>query len=228
MSRGGLPALAELEIADDPVVWARIGFDVQPSGTLLLGGVTLRLAGRGAGEGFRSWTLRSTDELPSEIDGITTKSVAAGGRAGALGGDEYWPAAAHPNGATALDHVVVSTPHVARTLRALEAAGMEVRRVRDAGTPQRPLRQAFLWAGDVLVEVAGPPAREGDGPARLWGLVVVTDSLDLLAGVAGEHVGESRPAVQPGREIATLRRDAGSSVPMAFMTPHARPSDDVS
>jgi hypothetical protein len=35
----------------------------------------------------------------------------------------------------------------------------------------------------------------------------------------GDNVGETRPAVQPGRRIATLRRGAGLSVPVALMTP---------
>jgi hypothetical protein len=40
--------------------------------------------------------------------------------------------------------------------------------------------------------------------------------------VLGDKLGEPRPAVQEGRTIATLRRgEAGSSVPLAFMTPDA-------
>ena len=58
-----------------------------------------------------------------------------------------------------VDHVVVTTPEFARTLDALRGAGMEVRRTRDAGSAEKPLRQAFLWAGEVLAEVAGPPER---------------------------------------------------------------------
>jgi hypothetical protein len=43
----------------------------------------------------------------------------------------------------------------------------------------------------------------------------------LTARVLGDRLGEPRPAVQEGRTIATLKRDAGSSVPLAFMTPAA-------
>jgi hypothetical protein len=33
-------------------------------------------------------------------------------------------------------------------------------------------------------------------------------------------IGEIRDAVQPGRRIATVPREAGLSFPLAFMTPH--------
>jgi hypothetical protein len=35
----------------------------------------------------------------------------------------------------------------------------------------------------------------------------------------GDRVGEVRDAIQPGRRIATLRRSAGLSLPVALMTP---------
>ena len=97
---------------------------------------------------------------------------------------------------------------------------MEVRRVRDAGTPEHPLSQGFLWAGDVLVEVAGPPGDEAPEPAELWGLVVVVPDLEALSELGDGVIGEIRDAVQPGRRIATVPREAGLSVPLAFMTPH--------
>jgi hypothetical protein len=33
------------------------------------------------------------------------------------------------------------------------------------------------------------------------------------------HVGPAKDAVQPGRRIATVRREAGLGVPVALMTP---------
>ena len=208
MGRGRLPALAGLDIADPPDVWRRLGFTVAADGTCVVGTVTLRLLGEQAGEGIVGWTLRpGLAPPPALVDGIPT---AAGDSA---------PAAptAHPNGALGLDHVVVHTQDLRRTLSALEGTGMEVRRVRDAGTQ---LRQAFLWAGDVLLEVAGPPEPAGDDPAHLWGLVVVAPDLGAVAALPGEPLGSVRDAVQPDRRIATVRRELGSSVPLAFMTPH--------
>lgn len=206
MGRGDLPALTGLDVADSPEVWRALGFTVDLDGSCAVGCVTLALRGTDAGEGLFGWSLHADGALPAVIDGIPT-------RPGAVAAST----AAHPNGAVRLDHVVVRTPDLARTITALEATGLEVRRVRDAGPD---LRQAFLWAGDVLLEVVGPPAPSGDGPASLWGLVVVAPDLDAVAALPGEPLGSVRPAVQEGRMIASVRRELGSSVPLAFMTPH--------
>lgn len=208
MARGDLPALTGLDVGDAPEVWRALGFTVGGDGTCTIGGVTLRLRGRDVGDGLLGWTFAASGPLPEEIDGIATTT-----------GEGVPGPPPHPNGATGLDHVVIRTPDLARTLGALQAAGMEVRRVREAGPD---LRQAFLWAGDVLVEVAGPPAPTGDEPAALWGLVIVAPDLDVVAALPGSPLGTVRDAVQEGRRIASVRRDLGSSVPLAFMTPHPR------
>jgi len=208
VGRGDLPALAGLDIADPPDVWRRLGFTVGADGTCVVGGIALHLAGTEAGEGMVGWTLRpGAAGLPPLVDGIATRTAS---------GDAP-SAAGHANGAVGVDHVVVHTPSLQRTLTALQGVGLELRRVREA----RPdLHQAFLWAGDVLLEVAGPPEPAGDGPASLWGLVLVAPDLDAVAALPGEPLGSVRDAVQAGRRIATVRRELGSSVPLAFMTPH--------
>ena len=58
-----------------------------------------------------------------------------------------------------------------------------------------------------------------DRPAFFWGLALVAPDLEATAAGLGEHVGEARAAVQPGRRIATLRRSAGLSLPVALMSP---------
>ncbi len=215
MARGGLPALTGLDIGDAPEVWRALGFTVSVDGTCDVGSVRLHLRGAGAGTGLTGWGLRAAGALPCTLDGIPTRPEP--GHAAR--------AADHPNGAERLDHVVLRTTDLARTLAVLHAVGMEVRRVRDAGPD---LRQAFLWAGDVLLEVAGPPQPGGDGPASLWGLVVVAPDLDVVAALPGAPLGSVRQAVQEGRRIATVRRELGSSVPLAFMTPHRRRTTEES
>lgn len=60
---------------------------------------------------------------------------------------------------------------------------------------------------------------DADGPAFFWGLALVAPDLDAtVAELGGDRVGEARAAVQPGRRIATLRRSAGLSAPVALMT----------
>jgi hypothetical protein len=203
-----VPALTQLVVADDPATWERLGFAVAPDGTCRVGAVAVRLAGAGAGRGIVSWSL---DGAPSAIDGLAAADEPPAG-----------DPVTHPNGARRLDHVVVATPDVARTFAELAAAGLELRRVREAGSAERPLRQGFYRLGEALLEVVGPPEAAGDGPAAFWGLVVVVDDLDALAARLGPLLGRPRDAVQAGRRIATLRESAGSSVALAFMTPPDR------
>jgi hypothetical protein len=61
-----------------------------------------------------------------------------------------------------------------------------------------------------------------DAPARLWGLAFLVESLEHTAALLGDRLGAPRDAVQPGRRIATLRREAGLSFGCAFMTPGER------
>jgi hypothetical protein len=130
--------------------------------------------------------------------------------------------ATHPNGVSAIDHVVLATPDTARTFETLEAAGFALRRVRDAGTPERPLRQGFFLFSDALLEIVGPSAPApgtADGPASLWGLTLVSTDLTAAAASLGDTLNAPRAAVQAGREIAVVAREAGLGVRVALMTP---------
>ncbi len=210
MPRGDLPALTRLDVADDPGVWTALGFSVGADATVRVGAVELRLTGSESGSGVTGWGMHASEPLPVCVDGIATDAYRLA--------DE--PEAAHANGATRIDHVVVATPDLDRTLAALTALGLHVSRVRETGQPRLRARQAFVWSGDVILEVAGPATAEGDGPATLWGLVVVAPAIDVVQALPGAAVGTIRDAVQVGRRIAPVRREAGSSVPLAFITPH--------
>jgi len=120
----------------------------------------------------------------------------------------------HPNGVVAIDHVVVTSPDPARTIAALQAVGLEPRRTRDHGV----MRQTFFRLGPVILELVGPPAPDGDGPARFWGIAFTVADLDATARYLGDRLGTVKDAVQPGRRIASLRKEAGLAVPMAFMS----------
>ena len=106
----------------------------------------------------------------------------------------------------------------------LQGAGLDLRRIREEPTPAGAPRQAFFRLGTVILEVVQEPVevreRAGvDRPAFFWGLAFVAPDLDATVAVLGDQVSEIRPAVQPGRRIATLRRSAGLSVPVALITP---------
>jgi hypothetical protein len=165
-----------------------------------VGTINLRL---GAGE--PGWRVRGLAD--GRIDGLATYGSDAPPR-------DPLPAGAHPLGAVGVDHVVVATPDLERTFAALDDAGLERRRVRDAGPGAR---QGFYVVGDAVLEVVGPKVPDGDGPASFWGLVLVVEDLD--AACAHPHVGAPRDAVQPGRRIATVRREAELGTAVALMTP---------
>ena len=55
-------------------------------------------------------------------------------------------------------------------------------------------------------------------PATFWGLVFVVADLDAAGAVLGDRLGPARDAVQPGRRIATVRREAGLGLPVALIT----------
>jgi hypothetical protein len=197
------PELEELVVADPPGVWERLGFTVA-GGVVALGGIRIRLGAPGAG--IAGWTLRGL-EPDADLDGLpTVRSDAPGPEPGPTD---------HPNGAIAVDHVVALTPDFDRTVAKLRAAGLDYRRTREAG---EGLRQAFFVLGPCLLELGGP----APGDVRLWGLTLVVEDLDAAAAPLGDRLGPVKDAVQPGRRIATVRREAGRSAPIALMTP--RPS----
>lgn len=204
------PTLDELTVADSPDAWRGCGFEVEGE-TCVLGEVRIRLAGRDAGKGLIGWSLRGAET--GELDGLATARS-----------DRPPPerAPAHPNGVTALDHVVAFTPALDRTVAVLEGAGLDLRRIREEPTPAGAPRQAFFRLGATILEVVQQPAEmieDADGPAFFWGLALVAPDLDAtVAELGGDRVGEARAAVQPGRRIATLRRSAGLSAPVALMT----------
>jgi hypothetical protein len=206
------PTIDELFIAAVPDAWSAAGFDVDGD-LCVTGTVRLRLEGPGRGRGIVGWSVRGAKSL--ELDGLPTTAA------------ERPPpptAETHPNGVVSIDHVVVMTPHLDRTTAALRDAGFDLRREREGPTPGGSRRQSFFRMGDVILEVVEAPAgtriaEDPDGPARLWGISFLVEELEHTAASLGDLLGKPRPAVQPGREIATLRKEAGLGPAIAFMTP---------
>lgn len=189
--------LRGLRVADDPAAWEALGFAVRDA-RCDIGGVRIELAGAAAGEGILGWSVEglASSVLPSTV-------IAPGGTD------------VHPNGVTAVDHVVAFTGDMDATLGALASDGLQPRRIRDV--PGGGMRQAFYVLGTGLLELGGPV--DGEEGARFWGVTLVSSDLDALGERLGPLLGAIRDAVQPGRRIATLRREAGLSAPLAFITP---------
>jgi hypothetical protein len=206
----------EILVGDPPEAWAAAGFSVDADGTCRIGHVRVRLVGRDGGKRILGWSLR--DAPPARLadgllDGLPTAASTA------------TPAvpAAHANGATHIDHVVVLSPDLARTTTALGTIGLAPRGERDADTYGAPMRQVFFRLGEVILEVVGQPGATGDGAPGFFGLAITVADLDAAATLLGDHLGTPKDAVQPGRRIATLRhRDLGMSVATALMSPAPR------
>jgi hypothetical protein len=206
------PTVDELAVADTPAAWSALGFEVDDD-VCVIADVRIRLAGSDAGKGLIGWSVRDLES--TELDGLAT-----------MRSDRRPPEgpSEHPNGVTAIDHVVAITPALERTILALQGAGLDLRRIREQPTPAGAPRQAFFRLGATILEVVQEPPEAieragGDHPAFFWGLALIAPDLDTTVAGLGDRAGDIRPAIQPGRHIATLRRTAGLTVPVALMTP---------
>lgn len=212
-------------VAGSVEAWRAIGLTVTDDGLVPLFGTSLRIVAPAAVDaatsqpdpagsplGIVGWSLSGieppADNVTFDVDGLATTVVAA---APPVFAD-------HSLGAATLDHVVVSTPDLERTSAAIAAATRhELRRIRDLGA----IRQGFhrIGRGGVIIELVehrDAPA----GPAAFWGLVLIVDDIDAACALLGpELVSSPKDAVQPGRQIATLRAEAGLGLPVALMSP---------
>ncbi|WP_421118827.1 VOC family protein [Aquihabitans daechungensis] len=217
--------LVEIQVADDPAAWTAAGFAVDGD-RVAIGTVAIRLTGAPSGSrrrGMTGWTVSGLTIADGSLDGLATS-----GRTDASTDridDPPGSRTPHPNGVVGLDHVVVLTPDLERTIEAIEAAGLDLRRVRETSSNGSPMRQAFFKLGPVVLEVvsgdvgSGAPAAEE--PATFFGLAVDAEDLEVTAAALGEGLGRIKPAVQAGRRIATIRtKGYGISVAIAAMDRH--------
>ena len=171
-------------LGDPPEAWERLGFVVE-DGVVALGAERVRLSRQGGG-------ILEVTAPQVHVDGADGLPLRAGAAHDAA-------PAVHPNGASVVDHVVVFTGSLDRTVAALQDAGLDLRRT--AG------KLAFLRLGPSILEVV----ERGGDPARFWGLVVVVPDPGAVPGA-----GPAKDAVQPGRRIATVR---GLGTELALMSP---------
>ena len=205
----------EFDVADPPDVWTRAGFSVDAgvdtAAVCRIGAVRIRLVGRDRGTGIVGWSLRGLPPHVSihDLDGIPTFEPA----------DAASTPATHPNGVIAIDHVVLLSPDLGRTVDSLAAVGVQPRRERDGELGGRPIRQIFFRLGDVIVEVVGSPDTTDSGPSTLWGITYVVADIDATAAFYGDRTAPVKDAVQPGRRITTLHhQEFGMSVRTAMIS----------
>lgn len=152
--------LDQLTVADSPAAWRECGFALEAE-TCAVGETRIRLAPSDRAKGLVSWSLRGVET--DELDGLaTTRS------------DRPAPAqrSVHPNGVTALDHLVAISSDLDRTVATLRAAGLaslgdRVSEIRDAVQPGRRIVTLRRAAGLSLpLALITPPVRSGGSAPR--------------------------------------------------------------
>jgi len=190
--------LVQLTVGGSHQLWQRVGLSFDDQQTCQVGQVTLRLD-EDVSLGHLGWAF---DPIVSSIDGIpSTPRVPV--------------SELQPPRHLLVDHVVVMTDSLERTSSAIEeCTGLELRRIRDASNG---VRQAFHRSGEVVIEVVQSPSVT---EPHLWGFVLVAHPFDEVVSQLGESVvSPPRDAVQPGRRIATVRRELGLGINVALISP---------
>lgn len=210
--------VAELRLGCPVEPWSRLGFAVRESSggpSVIVAGLGFRFvddAPRSAESTVTGWTLVGVSSGPDDVDGIATRWI-----------DEptMSPAPENRVHVSSIDHIVIMTGSLDRTSECIDRIlGAPRKRVRDAGGG---VRQGFHRVGDIILEVVERPDLDPNTAASLWGVVFVVDDLDAtVAWLGPDAVSAPRDAVQPGRRIASIRREVGLGLPVALMTPHVR------
>lgn len=196
----------EIVVADPPEAWAAAGFSVS-DGLCRVGGVGIRLVGREHGAGITGWSLGGVDV--DNLDGIPTAASEA----------VHAAPAEHANGVTGIDHIVLFSPDLDRTVTALGAIGLPPRRERLGELGGRPIRQIFFRFGAVIIEAVGSPDTVGQGPSTLWGITYTVTDIDETAAFFDGRTTRVKDAVQPGRRITTVHhQEFGMSVRTAMLS----------
>ena len=198
--------LAAIDIGGSADPWVALGMRVDDQGRIPFNNGALEFVP--GGHGVIALAIEGVDDLPDNIDGVAVRpgSVA--------------PAIEHPIDVLEIDHVVIVTDSLERTSRAVsDVLGLECRRIRETDS----VRQAFHRFADqggrrgCIVEIVENAERSAAGA---FGLVLNVADIDATAERLGpELIGTPKPAVQPGRRIATVRRGAGLGVALALMSP---------
>jgi hypothetical protein len=235
-----------LSLNGDVDAWARVGL-VGDDASGRIGDVSLRV--RPGVPSIASWSFSSLDAAVIDLDGLTVDSswpepavvVLDAGRTHAGSGDaacadslangrtgrQQQLAGRLADGWVSLDHVVVTTGSLHRTVEQFTAAGLTERRRRDVIIAGTAHQQVFFRPGQAIIELVGPVVSTMSA-ASLWGITLTVADLDGLCDRLGRSViGAPRDAVQSGRRIATFRSAAGLGIPVAVMSPEVRGSEVI-
>jgi hypothetical protein len=197
--------LVGLDLVGSSEPWARLGLEVNEDDSITVGEVTLRFGFETPA--LRVWTPADDGDAPSDLDGVAV-----------LPGEPLEPAPVdrHVLGAGLVDHIVLMTPSLGRTVAAATSVlRLPLKRERDAGNG---VRQGFFRLGEVILEIVESP-HIPQGPAQFWGLVLIVDDLvEQCERLGDDVVSLPKAAVQKGRFISTVRSAGGLGCPVALMS----------
>jgi hypothetical protein len=195
--------LVSLIVAGSSSAWEAVGFATDEAGRIAFANGALEFDGD---------TSRRPAPVALRVAGVEADSLSGI----ALVSGSPVPSIEHPNGCFELDHLVIVTPELERTSEAVEATlGLPQRRMRETSSARQAFHR-FDERGCIVELVESDRVPE----PTLFGIVANTPELEALAAELGEDViGAPKPAVQPGRLIATFRKHAGLGFPVALMTP---------
>ena len=203
-----MTTVVEFVLGGSDLAWSAVGFAVDNSRTVHIGGIRYRFDAGSATTGITSWVLAEAEAcLATSIDGLATSHTGAPDASGLP--------MTHPNGVIGVDHVVVYTPDLERTCSAITAVtAAPLKRIREVGA----LRQGFHRLGELIVEVVTfPDIAPGD--AAFWGLALNVSDIDSMFDTYGPSVlSPPKDAVQQGRRISSFRESVGLGLPVALMT----------
>lgn len=204
------PSIVELHIGDEAEVWVNLGFRVENK-RCRVGTIDLVFDQGSKSSGIHSWVLRNA-KFPNfgSIKTMSQDSIS------------IERASDHPNGCFGIDHVVLRVPEFSRGRIALEEIGAIVGEPAPISESGPTIFGSSVNMGEVVLELIGPEQLDPLADWVLWGLVMSVREIDACAKLLGPAVGKVKPAVQKNKCIMTVRKEAGSSVPMAFLGPRVK------
>lgn len=164
------------------------------------------------------WALANLDPCVQCVDGIPTRS------AGPLDKTSAPPIIhdPHPNGVVGVDHLVMITDDIGRSIDALDGLGL--RPLRRTDKVRKGVTQVIFRPGHTILELVCSTRTATSLPSpksSLWGLTLVTRDIEHTHAYLKHSTKPPWPAVQPGRQITVLK-SKGVSVAVAFISKHVK------
>lgn len=191
------------------------------AGCVHFGEISVRLVGSTGKRGAHSWALSGYKGALS-VDGLKTTATDATHQ-------QRQPSVQHPNGVTAVDHLVLRSPDGLRTEKAFADIGFDL--LKRNSTVRAGVAQSFYRPSQTTIELLSPlkakVTASAVAPVSVWGLTFVCRDLDETHRCLPQSTRPPWEAVQPGRQITVLKGKVHDiTLSVAFMSPHVKHKAD--